>query len=117
MSSTIEIMIYFILAIVLLLLALLASIGNLLSVSFIHPLIIFAINIINVLTTTFIVPLLILSFLLMMVSYINKQYQVTYLAKLFRNISLGALCVFSTVFISIMTIHGTASAVQYVLAL
>ncbi|HLS36433.1 MAG TPA: stage III sporulation protein AE [Bacillota bacterium] len=117
MTSTIQIMSDFILAIVPLLLGLLASIGNLLSVSFIHPLIIFAINIINVLTTTFIVPLLILSFLLMMVSYINKQYQVTYLAKLFRNISLGALGVFSTVFISMMTIQGTASAVQDGLAL
>src|SRR5690625_2110259 len=117
MISTIKIMSVIIFSIVPLLQFLLAIIGNLLSVSFIHPLIIFAINIINVLTTTFIVPLLSLSFLLMMVSYINKQYQVAYLEKLFKNISLGALGVFSTVFISMMMIQGTASAVQDGLAL
>src|SRR5690625_7778650 len=117
MISTIKIMSVIIFSIVPLLQFLLAIIGNLLSVSFIHPLIIFAINIINVLTTTFIVPLLILSFLLMMVSYINKQYQVTYLDILFRNISLGALGLFSTVFISLMTFHVTASDVYYELAM
>src|SRR5699024_2881356 len=87
-SSAIQLMSDFILALVPLILGLLSTVGNLLTVSFFHPLIIFIINLTNVIISRFILTLLLLSFLLMMVSYINKEYRVTYLAKLFKNISL-----------------------------
>src|SRR5699024_7569270 len=107
-SSAIQLMSDFILALVPLILGLLSTVGNLLTVSFFHPLIIFIINLTNVIISRFILTLLLLSFLLMMVSYINKEYRVTYLAKLFKNISLGTLGIISTLFLSVMSIQGTA---------
>src|SRR5699024_7581869 len=49
--------------------------------------------------------------------YNNKEYRITYLAKLFKNISLGTLGIISTLFLSVMSIQGTASAIQDGLAL
>jgi len=116
-TSAIQSMSDFILALIPLILGLLSTIGNLLTVSFFHPLIIFIINVTNLIISKFILTFLLLSFLLIIVSYINQQYRVTYLANLFKNISLGTLGVISTLFLSIMSIQGTASAVQDGLAL
>lgn len=116
-TSTIKWMSDFILALLPLLLGLLATVGNFLTISFFHPLIVLVLNVTNVIISNFILPLILISFLLMMVSYINDQYRVTYLAQLFRNISLGALGLISTIFITIITIQGTVSAIQDGIAL
>ena len=62
--------------------------------------------------TSFVFPLLFLSALLMIVSHMNKKYQATYLADLFKHISLGTLGVFITIFLGVISIQGTATAIQ-----
>ncbi len=48
----------------------------------------------------------------MIVSSLNENYKVTHLANLFKNISLGVLGAFLTVFLGVMSVQGTASAIQ-----
>src|SRR5699024_6879179 len=82
-----------------------------------HPIIIFLIHISGLLMTNFIFPLLSLSALLIMASYLNEKFQVTYLAQLFKQISLGTLGIFITIFLGVMSVQGTASAIQDGIAL
>lgn len=116
-SSAINVMSDFILALIPLLLGLISTIGNLLTVSFFHPLIIFIVNITNLIISRFVLTFLLISFLLAMVSFLNEEYKVTYLANLFKNISLGSLGILTTIFLSVMSIQGAVSAVQDGLAL
>lgn len=111
-QETIEKMSNFLIALLPLMLGLLATFGQVMSISFFHPIIIFLIHISGVLTTSFIFPLLFLSALLMVVSYMNDKYQATYLADLFKHISLGTLGVFITIFLGVISIQGTATAIQ-----
>src|SRR5690625_7865033 len=98
----------FMIALLPLLLGLMASFGNVLAVSFFHPVTIFLINISGVLVSTFILPLLFLSALLLIVSSLNENYQVTHLAHLFKTVALATLGTFLTLFIGVMSIQGTA---------
>src|SRR5699024_6601106 len=95
-----------------LMLGLIATFGQVLSVSFFHPIIIFLIHVSGLLMTSFVFPLLFLSALLMIVSHMNEKYQATYLADLFKHISLGTLGVFITIFLGVISIQGTATAIQ-----
>lgn len=111
-QETIENMSNFLIALLPLMLGLLATFGQVMSISFFHPIIIFLIHISGVLMTKFIFPLLFLSALLMVVSYMNDKYQATYLADLFKHISLGTLGIFITIFLGVISIQGTATAIQ-----
>src|SRR5690625_5636848 len=95
----------FMIALLPLLLGLMASFGNVLTVSFFHPVTIFLINISGVLVSTFILPLLFLSALLLIVSSLNENYQVTHLAHLFKTVALATLGTFLTFLICCMSIH------------
>lgn len=116
-QASIEQMSSFMIALLPLMLGLLATFGQVMSVTFFHPIVIFLIHASGLLMTNFVFPLLSLSALLMMVSYLNDKYQATYLAQLFKQISLGALGIFITIFLGVMSVQGTASAIQDGIAL
>ncbi|GAA4709875.1 stage III sporulation protein AE [Brevibacillus fulvus] len=101
----------FMLAMIPLVIALLASVGNFVSASVFHPLIIFMINTSGILISTVVFPLLFLSALLSIASLFSERYRVTQLATLLRNIAMGVLGSFFTIFLSVISIHGATSAV------
>jgi stage III sporulation protein AE len=101
----------FILALVPLLLALIASSGGLASAAFFHPLILFLMNTSGMLIQYVILPLLFLSALLSIVSTISEHYKVTQLAQLIRNVSIGLLGAFLTIFLGVISVQGASAAV------
>lgn len=101
----------FMLAMIPLVIALLASMGNLASAALFHPLIIFMINISGILISTVIFPLLFLSAMLSIASLFSERYQVTQMAALLRNIAMGALGSFLTIFLAVVSIQGATTAV------
>ncbi|WP_106497176.1 stage III sporulation protein AE [Lentibacillus sp. Marseille-P4043] len=111
-KDAIESMSNFLIALLPLVLGLMATFGNVISVSFFHPIIVFLIYVSGVLVSKFILPLLFLSALLMVISSLNDNYKVTHLANLFKSVALGVLGVFLTIFISVMSVQGAASAIQ-----
>ncbi|MCF6094453.1 stage III sporulation protein AE [Microaerobacter geothermalis] len=100
----------FMLAIIPLVLALLASMGNFVSVSLFHPLIILMVNISGTLIVNIVFPLLFFSAVISIVSTFSEKYQVSQLAKLTRNIGIGILGIFLTVFLTIVSVQGASAA-------
>lgn len=101
----------FMLAMIPLVIALLASVGNLATATMFHPLIIFMINISGTMITYVVFPLLFLSAMLSIVSLFSERYKVTQLATLLRNIAMGVLGSFLTIFLAVISIQGATSAV------
>jgi stage III sporulation protein AE len=110
-QTAISSMINFMIALLPLLLALLASIGSLTSVALFHPLIIFLVNTSGLIVQHFVLPLLFLSTLLSLVSTLTDHYKVTKLANLLRNISIGTLGIFLTIFLGVISVQGAVTAV------
>ncbi|MEC5422285.1 stage III sporulation protein AE [Virgibacillus sp. C22-A2] len=111
-KDAIDTMSSFMIALLPLVLGLMATFGSAVSVSFFHPIIIFLIHVSGVLISNFILPLLFLSALLLIVSSLSENYQVTHLANLFKTVALGVLGVFLTIFLGVMSVQGAASAIQ-----
>lgn len=111
-KQTIDVMSSFMVGLIPLILGLMATFGNIITVSFFHPIIILLINISGVLVSNVVLPLLFFSALLLIVSSLNEHYQVTHLANLFRTIGMGILGAFLTIFLGVMSVQGTASAIQ-----
>jgi len=110
-KSAIENMIHFMVAMIPLLLTLLASIGNITTVSVLHPLIVFMIHIVGTLIYTIVFPLLFFSAVLHIVSSITDKYKVTRLADLLRTISIGLLVGLLTIFLGVITVQGATGSV------
>ena len=110
-NEAISSMISFILALIPLLLALIASSGGIVSAAFFHPVILFLMNISGLFIKTIVLPLLFLSTLLSIVSILTDHYKVTKLAQLLRNWSIGLLGLFLTVFLGVISVQGAAAAV------
>ncbi|MFT8320648.1 MAG: stage III sporulation protein AE [Bacillus sp. (in: firmicutes)] len=110
-SDAISTMTGFILALVPLLLALMAASGGMVSAAFFHPVIIFLMNTSGMLIEYIVLPLLFLSTLLHIVSSLSEQYKVTQLANLLRNISIGVLAMFLTIFLGVISVQGASTAV------
>jgi len=110
-NEAIHAMTNFILALIPLLLALMASSGGLASAAFFHPVIIFLMNTSGLLIQNVVLPLLFLSALLNIVSTLTDQYKVTQLANLLRNISIGLLASFLTIFLGVISVQGASAAV------
>ncbi|WP_234987214.1 stage III sporulation protein AE [Bacillus sinesaloumensis] len=110
-EEAIQTMINFILALVPLLLALVASSGGIASAAFFHPLILFLMNTSGLLIQYIVLPLLFMSALLSIVSTLSEQYKVTQLAQLLRNVSIGIIGVFLTIFLGVISVQGTTTAV------
>ena len=104
-------MIHFMTAMIPLLLTLLASIGNIATVSVLHPLIVFMVHAVGTLIYTIVFPLLFFSAVLHIVSSLSDKYKVTQLADLLRSISMAVLGVLLTAFLGVITIQGATSAV------
>ncbi|GIP25377.1 stage III sporulation protein AE [Paenibacillus sp. J23TS9] len=110
-KEAIDRMIDFMMAMVPLLFALLASMGNVVTVSVTHPLIIFMINTVGTLIHTLIFPLLFFSAVLHLVSSISDKYKLTQMANLLRNISVGFLGVLLTIFLGVISVQGITSSI------
>lgn len=110
-TEAIQTMTSFILALIPLLLALLASSGGAVSAAFFHPVILFLINTSGLLIQNIVMPLIFLSAILSIVSTMTEQYKVTQLANLLRNIAIGALAVFLTIFLGVISVQGASAAV------
>lgn len=111
-KEAIDAMSSFMIALLPLVLGLMATFGNVLAVSFFHPIIIFLVNVSGVLVSNFILPLLFLSALLLIVSSLSDHYKVTHLADLFKTVGMGTLGLFFTIFLGVMSVQGAVSAVQ-----
>lgn len=111
-QETIELMSNFMFALLPLLLGLLATLGQVFTVGFFQPIIIFFIQISGVFVTSFVLPMLYLSVVLIIVSNLNTKFKATQLADLLKSVSLGALSVFLTIFLGMASIQGTVTAVQ-----
>ncbi|MEC1403835.1 stage III sporulation protein AE [Bacillus subtilis] len=110
-TEAIQTMTSFILALIPLLLALLASSGGAVSAAFFHPVILFLTNTSGLLIQNIVMPLIFLSAILSIVSTMTEQYKVTQLANLLRNIAIGALAVFLTIFLGVISVQGASAAV------
>ncbi|MDF2858225.1 MAG: stage sporulation protein [Neobacillus sp.] len=104
-------MISFVLALVPLLLALIASSGGIISAAFFHPVILFLMNISGLFMQYVILPLLFLATLLSIVSTMSDQYKVTQLAQLLRNWSIGLMGIFLTIFLGVISVQGASAAI------
>jgi stage III sporulation protein AE len=104
-------MVHFMMALIPMLLALIGATGNIASVSLFHPLIIFLINTSGILIYNIILPLLLFSSILGMVSAFSEHYRVSQLAALLRNIGVGMLGIFLTIFLGVVSVQGATAAV------
>ncbi|MDP4161602.1 MAG: stage III sporulation protein AE [Bacillota bacterium] len=110
-NEAISSMISFVLALVPLLLALVASSGGVVSAAFFHPVILFLMNTCGLFIQYIILPLLFLSALLSIVSTMSEHYKVSQLAQLLRNWSIGLLGLFLTIFLGVISVQGASAAV------
>lgn len=110
-ETAIQNMINFMIALVPLLLGLIASVGNLASVAFFHPIIIFLVNTSGLIIKNITLPLLFLSAMLSIVSTLTDHYKVTQLAGLLRNIAIWLLGTFLTVFLGVISVQGATTSV------
>ncbi|OMF11105.1 stage III sporulation protein AE [Paenibacillus amylolyticus] len=104
-------MINFMMAMVPLLFTLLASMGNVITVSVTHPLIIFMIHLVSTLIHMLVFPLLFFSAVLHLVSSLSDKYKLTQLADLLRNISVALLGILLTMFLGVISVQGASGSV------
>ncbi|ASS91867.1 MAG: stage III sporulation protein AE [Bacillaceae bacterium] len=107
----------FLLALIPMLIALMASSGGVASAAFFHPITIFLMNGSGLLIEKIVLPLLFLSSLLFLISTMTDQYKVTQLAQLFRSISIWLLGIFLTIFLGVISVQGATAAVTDGIAL
>lgn len=105
-------MMHFMLALVPLILALLASMGSFASAALFHPFIVFMVNISGTFIYTVIFPLLFFSAVLGIVSTLTTEYKLTQMSRLLRNISISLLGIFLTVFLGVVSVQGATTAVS-----
>lgn len=110
-AKTISTMVDLMLALVPLLLSLLLSLGNLASANIFHPLILFMVHVIGNLIVTLVLPLIFLAGVMNVVSGFTGRYQVSQLADLLNKLSLGALGVLTTLFLSVISLQGLTASV------
>lgn len=116
-SETIETMKNYIIALLPLIVGFMVTSGSVVSGAFFHPVITFLTNTSSLLMSNLIMPLLFLATILILVSTLSEQYKVTKLANFIRNISIGILGIFLTVFLAVVSVQGAATAVTDGIAL
>lgn len=110
-TNAINGMIDFMMAMVPLLLTLLASMGNAVTVTVTHPLVVFMVHTVGTAVHMVVFPLLFFSAVLHIVSSLSDKYQLTQLANLLRSISMALLGVLLTVFLGVISVKGIAGSV------
>jgi len=108
--SAIDSMIHFMVAMVPVLLTLLAALGNMATVTVLHPLIVFMIHAVGTLIYTVVFPLLFFSAVLHIVSSLTERYKVTQLANLLRSVSVGLMGIVLAVFLGVISVQGATTA-------
>jgi stage III sporulation protein AE len=109
--QTVEGMVELIMAMIPLLLALLASLGNLASAAIFRPMIIFAVNFFSTLIRNFVFPMIYLTTILSIANHFSPRITVSKLADLFKNVSVWTMGLSMTIFTGLLAIHGVASSV------
>lgn len=110
--DTIQLTESFLIALLPLLLGVLASLGHLVSVSFFHPMIILLINVSVFTVSRVVIPLFLISAILQIVSTISTEYKATKLANLIKNLAISIMGILLTVFLGVISVQGTVSAIQ-----
>lgn len=111
-KQAIQGMLDFMLAIVPILLALLSSMGNVTSAALFHPLIVFMVNMSTLLIYYIVFPLIFFSTILDLVSMLSERYKVTRLATLMKQVGVGLLSIFLTVFLGVLSVQGAITSVS-----
>ncbi|WP_233269389.1 stage III sporulation protein AE [Alteribacillus sp. YIM 98480] len=110
-QETVADMVHFMIALLPLMLALLASSGSFATAGLFHPLVIMLVQSSGILIQYVILPFLFFSAVLSIVSSLNEHIKVTKLAELLRNAAMGILAVFFTVFLGVISVQGATAAV------
>ncbi|MEK5505148.1 stage III sporulation protein AE [Paenibacillus sp. FSL P4-0113] len=110
-KEAIDSMIHFMMAMLPLLFTMLASMGNVVTVSVTHPLIVFMINTVGTVIHTLVFPLLFFSAVLYLVNSLTGKYKLTQLADLLRNAGVAVLGVLLTIFLGVISVQGLTSSV------
>lgn len=104
-------MIDFMMAMVPLLFTLLASMGNIATVSVAHPLVVFMVHTVGTVVHTIVFPMLFFSAVLHIVSSLSETYKLTSLANLLRTVAMAILGILLTVFLGVISVRGIAGSV------
>ncbi len=107
-ARAVDNMVDFILAMLPVTLALLASLGSLASAAMLHPLIIFGVNFFGTVIREFIFPLIFLSTILALAGHFSPHFKVERLAGLLRDLSMWGLGLCMTVFTGFLVVQGAA---------
>lgn len=95
-----------------LLVSITAMFGQILTITFFQPIVLFLIFVSSTLITRFIYPLLMLAAILHLLSYFHEAFKVTQLAALLRKISLYILGVFTSLFFAVLSVQGTVASIS-----
>ncbi|MCP3032979.1 stage III sporulation protein AE [Halobacillus sp. A1] len=95
-----------------LLLGIMASFSHLLSISFFHPIIIALVQSSGLLVKHLLIPLFASSALLLIVGTLNESFKVDQLAELLRKTGVAVMAVYLTLFLGVISVQGTVTAVQ-----
>ncbi|MGP4074371.1 stage III sporulation protein AE [Halobacillus sp. K22] len=95
-----------------LLLGIMASFSHLMSISFFHPIIVALVQSSGLLVKFLLIPLFTSSALLLIIGSLNETYKVDQLAELLRKTGLAIMGIFLTIFLGVISVQGTVTAVQ-----
>ncbi|WP_163526337.1 stage III sporulation protein AE [Halobacillus ihumii] len=95
-----------------LLLGIMASFSHLMSFSFFHPIIVVLVQSSGLLVKVLLIPLFASSALLLIVGTLNDTYKVDQLAELLRKTGMAIMGVYLTIFLGVISVQGTVTAVQ-----
>jgi len=104
-------MVNFLHAILPLLLSLLVALGGFASAAVFHPIILMTISGVGTLIRDILLPLIFLSSILTIVDNITDAYKISRMSGLLREISIGLLGFFLSIFLGVMIIQGAGAAV------
>ena len=92
------------------LMTILASMGGIGSVSIVHPAMLVVLSIVISVVNNIIFPLIYFSAILGLVSHIVPKFNINKLSRLFKDVSIGALGIMTTLFLAFLSISGIASS-------
>lgn len=115
--EAIDQMVSFVHALLPLLITLLTAVGGITTAALMHPFILIALGTFSTLIKNLVLPLIYFAAVLGIVSQLSERFQVSRMTSLFKQISVGLLSLFLTVFIGVLTIQGVAGSVADGIAL
>ncbi|MDF2535661.1 MAG: spoIIIAE [Bacillales bacterium] len=110
-TDTVSKMSDFLMAIIPILLALLATSGGVISAGFFHPIILFLMNSSVAIIQYFVLPLILFSTIITIISNLSDQFKATGLANMLRSVAIWTLGIYMTIFLTVLSIQGVTTAV------